>query len=430
MITGIPIEETVAKLMAVAARPRELVASRTQAIDAERLAITKLTSLVLAFEFEANKLSSSSLFDRKTATSSDPESLKAVLTEDGNPAVGNYKFRPLQTAAAQQLASSSLQSVADLSNDGTFKFGFGGFVDKGIALSELNGGAGVRAGTIRITDRAGDAVDIDLRTARSVDDVIRAINSNTAASVTASVNGDQLVLTDTSGGSGNLKVQEVGNGKTALDLGIAGLNVAANTATGADVFRLHAVTKLTSLNDGTGVPLASGNDLSISLADETSLDIDLGAATTLGDVLTALNEANPTKLSAAIAADGNRIELTDLTPGAGAPVIEADNVSKWFGDVGAVSDVSFAIGPGVTALLGMLASCAAGPMPASGSSMAIFTGWPGLAFSGIGAAGACRAASLAPLLPRFVLHAPSTAAHMVAMTARLRLRPRRSASRR
>jgi len=34
------------------------------------------------------------------------------------------------------------------------------------------------------------------------------------------------------------------------------------------------------------------------------------------------------------------------------PVVEADGVSKWFGDVVAVSDVSFAIGPGVTALLG------------------------------------------------------------------------------
>ena len=34
------------------------------------------------------------------------------------------------------------------------------------------------------------------------------------------------------------------------------------------------------------------------------------------------------------------------------PMIEADGASKWFGDVVAVSDVSFAIGPGVTALLG------------------------------------------------------------------------------
>ena len=33
-------------------------------------------------------------------------------------------------------------------------------------------------------------------------------------------------------------------------------------------------------------------------------------------------------------------------------MIEVDDVSKWFGDVVAVSDVSFRIGPGVTALLG------------------------------------------------------------------------------
>ncbi|MCA9283491.1 MAG: ATP-binding cassette domain-containing protein, partial [Phycisphaerales bacterium] len=33
-------------------------------------------------------------------------------------------------------------------------------------------------------------------------------------------------------------------------------------------------------------------------------------------------------------------------------MIEVDGASKWFGDVVAVSDVSFRIGPGVTALLG------------------------------------------------------------------------------
>jgi ABC-2 type transport system ATP-binding protein len=34
------------------------------------------------------------------------------------------------------------------------------------------------------------------------------------------------------------------------------------------------------------------------------------------------------------------------------PMVEASGVSKWFGDVVAVSEVSFALGPGVTALLG------------------------------------------------------------------------------
>ncbi len=317
LITGIPIEETVAKLMAVAARPRELVASRTKAIDAERLAITKLTSLVLAFEFEVNKLASSTLFDAKTVTSSEPETLKATLAAGGNPAIGSYQFRPLQTASAQQLASASFQSLDDLEEEGTLKFGFGGFVDKGVSLDELNSGAGVRRGSIRITDRAGNVAEIDLRTARTIDDVLDAINNNTNASVTAVASGDTFVLLDTSGGSGNLRVQEVGGGKTALDLGLASINVAANQATGADIFALHAATKLTSLNDGTGVELQSGNDLQVALRDGTALNIDLGSAATLGAVVTAINAASPAKLSAAIAADGNRLQLTDLTAGGG-----------------------------------------------------------------------------------------------------------------
>ena len=37
---------------------------------------------------------------------------------------------------------------------------------------------------------------------------------------------------------------------------------------------------------------------------------------------------------------------------AGGPSVKANNVSKWFGDVVAVSQVSFVVGPGVTALLG------------------------------------------------------------------------------
>lgn len=47
-------------------------------------------------------------------------------------------------------------------------------------------------------------------------------------------------------------------------------------------------------------------------------------------------------------------EITPATtpPGDGAAMISADGVSKWFGSLVAVSDVSFTVGPGVTALLG------------------------------------------------------------------------------
>ncbi|MEX2185843.1 MAG: flagellin hook IN motif-containing protein, partial [Pirellulales bacterium] len=143
----------------------------------------------------------------------------------------------------------------------------------------------------------------------------RAINDNAELGVTAVVEGDQFKLIDNTGGSGNLRVQEVGSGTTAADLGLSGINVAANEATGTDVFALSALTKLSRLNDGNGVELQSGNDLAITLADSTTLSVDLGSAETLGAVLTALNAANPAKLSAAIAADGSRLELTDLTTG-------------------------------------------------------------------------------------------------------------------
>ena len=43
---------------------------------------------------------------------------------------------------------------------------------------------------------------------------------------------------------------------------------------------------------------------------------------------------------------------TPADQGQPAPSVKANNVSKWFGDVVAVSQVSFQVGPGVTALLG------------------------------------------------------------------------------
>lgn len=90
-------------------------------------------------------------------------------------------------------------------------------------LAELNGGNGVRAGSIRITNRAGTAETINLSSAATVQDVINAINNQTNLKVRATVNasGTGLILTDTSGGFGGLKIEEDG-GFTAADLGLAG----------------------------------------------------------------------------------------------------------------------------------------------------------------------------------------------------------------
>jgi flagellar hook-associated protein 2 len=95
LVTNIPIEETVNQLMAVAARPRTLLSDRTKQLEAERLAVTQLTTLLAAFQFETNQLGSTSLFDSKTITSSDTAALTASVASGGSPAAGSYLFTPI-----------------------------------------------------------------------------------------------------------------------------------------------------------------------------------------------------------------------------------------------------------------------------------------------------------------------------------------------
>jgi flagellar hook-associated protein 2 len=316
LITGIPIQDTVDKLMTLAAKPKDNLTARTQTLQSEKLAVTQLTSLLVAFQFESNQLGNDSVFNSRTITSSNENALTAAVATDGNPAVGSYVFTPVQTASSQQLLSQTF-GAKETVGAGSLTLGTGGFVNPGIALDDLNAGAGVQRGKIRITDRSGASAVVDLSYARTVDDVLDSINGNTDINVTATAVGDSFKLTDGSGGLGNLKVQEVSGGKTASSLGLASIDVSAPSATGSDVFTLSAKTLLSGLNDGAGVQLKSGNDISVTLADGSSLVIDLGDAKSLGDVVNAINAGASGKFSAAIASDGNRLELKDLTTGSG-----------------------------------------------------------------------------------------------------------------
>jgi len=322
LITGIPITDTVDQLIAVAGAPRDILLSRTQGLQQQQLALGTLSTRLLSLQFELNKLKVSDPFEARTVTSQNEDSLTAALANDGQAALGTYQVRPVQTATAQQLISQRFENLDDIQSTGTLDFGFGGFVDKGISLDELNSGAGVARGEIRITDLGGNSAVIDLSLARSVDEVLDAINADTTINVIASADGDRFTLTDNVGGGGTLAVQEVAGGTTAANLGLDGISTTSSAATGADVFTLYTGTKLSALNDGNGVRITDDttdiDDLTITLADNTSAGVDFSGATTLEDVINAINnDADFTgKVTAAISADGNRLELTDLTSGA------------------------------------------------------------------------------------------------------------------
>jgi flagellar hook-associated protein 2 len=252
LITGIPIQDTVDKLMEVSARPRDMLKDRTDTLGKQRVAVTELMAKLLAVQFSAKNLGKDAVFQQKTAATSNASLLDAAVT--GQPAAGRYVYTPVRPASTQQLLSSVFASDDDPLGAGSFSLQYGGELDKGAHLGLLNGGQGISRGKIRITDRSGASAEVDLRFAATVDDVIEAVNNASGVNVRLSTQGDRFVLTDETGQSvSNLRVEQIGNATTAADLGLAAIDAASDQAVGGDVLRLYDNVPLNQLLDGRGV---------------------------------------------------------------------------------------------------------------------------------------------------------------------------------
>lgn len=343
LITGVPIGETVDKLMALAARPRDLLVRRTDAIKEEQAAVTELTTLLAAVQFVARNLAKTDLYDRRSVTTSNDQVLSATASQTA-PA-GRYQVTPLRLVRYQQLLSSGLVSTTAPIGAGTLRFRLGRSMHDTLDLALLRGGQGFVRGSIRITDRSGASAVVDLSTAQSLDDVVEAINGNTSLNISASTDGDRIRLVDQTGQTAaNLQVQEVGGGTTAASLGLAGIDVAGSTALGQDIVWLDAQIALDALNDGNGVRIDRFlPDLEYHLRDGTTGTIDLApppsggtqdSVVTLGDVIDAINQAAPGKLKVEIAPDGDRLQLVDLTVGTDEFSVRSLNESNVLHDLG------------------------------------------------------------------------------------------------
>lgn len=317
IISGIPITETVTQLMQIEARPRDLLASRAKTLQSQQVAVTELTALVIGVQLGVRKLGVTNLFEQRTVSSANKGLLNA--TSNGSPAVGTYKFTAVRQATAQQVLSSGFASKTEPIGAGEINLQYGGYVDQGVALSELNAGAGVQRGKIRITDRSGTSATVDLRFAQTIDDVLQAINTTDSIQVQAVIEGDRIKLVDRTGStSANLKVQEVSGGSTAGDLGLASIDVAADSATGHDILKLYNGLSLDRLNDGNGLSIKKEQpDLDVNLRDGTSLSIDFhrqaraesfATATTTGDPDAQIQLTAKTK---GASLDGVRIQFVD-----------------------------------------------------------------------------------------------------------------------
>ena len=294
ILSGIKIEDTVNQLIAVSSQPKNILTDRTKLLQSEQAAVTQLTSLLVAFQFESNQLGVESLFQSKQVVVQQLGGAHRDGQDRRQSGRGNYAFTPVQTAAAQQFLSQSF-GATEAVGAGSFTFQVGGFVDQGISLDELNSGDGVQRGKIRVTDRTGDTATIDLSFARTIDDVLAAINDNSEINVTASIEGDRIKLTDNTGGTGNLVVKDVGGGTTAAGPGTGRHQrhriARPRAPTSSRSTRGPSSRRSTTARacESCRTPTTSA----FSLADGTTLTVNLDGALNLGDVITKINAASP-----------------------------------------------------------------------------------------------------------------------------------------
>ncbi|MDP8244981.1 MAG: flagellar filament capping protein FliD [Candidatus Hinthialibacter antarcticus] len=155
----------------------------------------------------------------------------------------------------------------------------------GLSLSKLNEGAGIDLGKIKITDRSGASAEINLNDARTVQDVLDAINLNEDIKVKASINqaGDSINLSDESGGFLKFSVEEV-DGTTAADLGLL-RQVSTNRIAGGIIGAGAGRTSLASIGielSATGELTFDTTKLSQALNDNPELVKNLFTASKVG----------------------------------------------------------------------------------------------------------------------------------------------------
>ena len=214
---------------------------------------SRLSAQLTGLKLAATSFSSSAVFRSTTATSSNPSILGASSTISSP--VGSYAFTVQRTAAASQVATQGFaNALTAIGDSGVVPVDPNSLkLTQPLKLSQLNGGNGVKSGSIQITARDNTKTTVDLSAAVTIQDVVNTING-AGAKVTAAIsNNDKLVLTDTSGGNSNaLSVANVASGTTATDLGLT-FGAIGNTLTSADLNRLSPTTTLSTLNDGNGV---------------------------------------------------------------------------------------------------------------------------------------------------------------------------------
>ncbi|MEW6710002.1 MAG: flagellin, partial [Candidatus Riflebacteria bacterium] len=212
-------------------------------------------------------------------------------------------------------------------------------------LSFLNGGAGVEPGYINITGHDGVTSRVDLTSVGSPQDVIDAINLQTGGNQTASFDlaSKRIFITDNTFGGDDFRIEEVfdSNPVAVKEVTTVTKNLGllkssqGNTIVGDSLIPggLTLADPLSSLT-----PPPEVGFMVIRGADDQPVDVDLTGASTIGDVVDAIN--NTGKFSATWDTTANRFVVSDPNAVAGNYGITIEETSNTGRDLGFILNTS------------------------------------------------------------------------------------------
>lgn len=193
----------------------------------------------------------------------------------------------------------------------------------------LIGGGDLGDGSVDFTLRDSTSFSVALDLDGSVTDIIDAIETAAGGKLKVALNdlGTGLVLTDTSGGVGNLIITGTGGNDSAAALGIStgATGVASNTVTAKNLNHtwITAGTQLANLNQGRGIGTGSfritdstGASAEVNITDNTR---------TIGDLLDVINTRG-LEVKARMNAQGDGIELYEANTASGSSAIKVEEI--------------------------------------------------------------------------------------------------------
>lgn len=321
LASGFDTANIIEQLMRIERRPLQKMEISVKEKELKLDAYRATNNLLSAYYSAIQKAAERATWNTKSATSSNAAALAVEANQYAEP--GTYSLRVARLASAAQYTSAGFanQQTSPVSptQSGYITIDNGAAsLRRSTSLADLNGGAGIYHGSIRISQTGAGTATVDLSTAETVQDVIAAINDASGVNVTARVGADgySLELVDNIGAG--LSVQNVGAGTTATDLGLDNLtNHGGGVYAGGNIRFLTGQTHLAMLRDGLGINGGKLGTIGIKDGGADEFGIDLSSARSVQDVIRLINERAVdvgSAVRASLSDDGRGLKLVGNDP--------------------------------------------------------------------------------------------------------------------